>query len=133
MIESAFVMNDAPTMQDALDFIQAVRPGTRTPYLDALEHRLSAHWSIARGDDDGEIETEFRKAIETFRAIEAPFWVGVVLLDLGGWLVTRGRDADAKPLLDEANEILSALDAKPWLERLESVRQGPIASTGTRG
>ena len=133
MTESAFVLNDAPAMQDALDYIRAGRPGTRSPYIDALEHRLSARWSIARDDDDGEIETEFRKAIETFRTMEAPFWIGAVALDLGTWLLTRERETDAKPLLDEANEIFSTLEAKPWLERLDAVRQGPVASTGTRG
>jgi hypothetical protein len=54
-----------------------------------------------------------------------PFYLAVVQLEHGEWLMARGRPDDAQPLLAEARETFERLEATPWVERtLESRQEG---------
>jgi hypothetical protein len=44
-----------------------------------------------------------------------------VLLEHGEWLSAAGGVDEAEPLLTEAREIFAALEAAPWLERLDAL------------
>ena len=46
--------------------------------------------------------------------------MAVTELEHGEWLVAQGRGDEAEQLLAEAREIFERLEAKPWLERLDT-------------
>ena len=66
-------------------------------------------------------EDGFKHSAVLLREIGARFWLAVVLLEHGEWLVETGRAGEAEPLLGEARETFERLEATPWLERLETV------------
>jgi len=64
-------------------------------------------------------------AAALFRELGVPFWLGVTLLEHGELLAASG---EAEPLLTEAEELFERLGARPWLERLEQVRETLVAA-----
>jgi hypothetical protein len=48
-------------------------------------------------------------------------WLATVLLEHAESLNSRGRAADAVPLLTEAREVFERLGARPWLERADRI------------
>ena len=121
VLEAAFAAGDLETVERHVIALESRLPGLMSPYLKATAARFRARLAAARGEPD--VELGFRKAVEGFRGMSSPFWVAVALLDHVEWLVSQSREADAKPLLDEAAEIFSRLKARPWLERLDRVSQ----------
>ena len=112
-MEAALALGGAGRAQELVRFIEALRPGDRPPLLEAHAHRFRAHL-----DDDG---TGFDAAESDFRRLEMAFYLAVTLLEHGEWLVGHGREDEAEPLLAEAREIFERLEARPWLERANSV------------
>lgn len=53
-----------------------------------------------------------------------PYWLGGTLTQHGEWLGQQGRADEGRVLLDEARAIFERLQAKPWLERLDTVVVG---------
>jgi predicted ATPase len=106
-LESASALGDRTKVEELLGTIAGLRPGERPPLVEAHAHRFQ---SKLVGDDSG-----YRAAAGLFRELEMPFWLAVTLLEHGE---ATGSDA----LLTEAREIFERLDAKPWLERLNSVQ-----------
>jgi hypothetical protein len=45
------------------------------------------------------------------------------LLEPGEWLRPRGREDDAEPLLGEALELFTRLEATPWIQRVQALAQ----------
>jgi class 3 adenylate cyclase/tetratricopeptide (TPR) repeat protein len=68
--------------------------------------------------DDDRAEELFREAAAGFRGIGAPYWLAVVLLESGEWLISKGRGQDATPLVEEAGEVFERLRAEPWVQRV---------------
>jgi hypothetical protein len=64
-----------------------------------------------------------------FRELETPFWLAVVLLEQGEWLVAQSRPEDAAALLQDAREIFERLRARPWLERLDRAAEPAVAAS----
>jgi class 3 adenylate cyclase len=112
-MEAALALGGAGRAQELVRFIEALRPGDRPPLLEAHAHRFRAHL-----DDDG---TGFDAAESDFRRLEMAFYLAVTLLEHGEWLVGHGREDEAEPLLAEARETFEQLEARPWLERANSV------------
>jgi hypothetical protein len=77
----------------------------------------------ARAGDDERADEKFRASAEMLREISARFYLAVVLLEHGEWLVETGRPDDAEPLLGEAREIFERLGAAPWLGRLDALAE----------
>ncbi|MFY9588256.1 MAG: AAA family ATPase, partial [Actinomycetota bacterium] len=123
LIEAALAGGDLETAERWIVEIEALPPVDRSPHLVTLAERVRALLAIARGTEE-DVETRFLKAVDGFRAVKMAFWIAVTSLDLGSWLVSQGREPDAKPVLDEAAEIFGALRAGPWLERVEQVYAG---------
>jgi hypothetical protein len=44
------------------------------------------------------------------------------------WLTGQGRAGEAQPLLAEARNTFERLEARPWLERLESIQNAVSAA-----
>ena len=112
-LEAAFELGDAVKLEELLATIEGLRPGERPPMLDAHAHRFRAKLS---GDEAG-----FAAAADRFRKLEMPFWLAATRLEHAERLLELGRDAEADPLLAEAREIFTALEARPWLERAAAV------------
>jgi hypothetical protein len=58
------------------------------------------------------------------RGIQAPFVLGQVLVEHAELLESLGRQKDAGPAREEAQEIFARLKATPWLERAQAARAG---------
>jgi hypothetical protein len=52
--------------------------------------------------------------------------MAVTLVEHGEWLIAQGRPEEASSLLDEAREIFERLEARPWVERVNTLQ--PAAS-----
>jgi tetratricopeptide (TPR) repeat protein len=115
-VEAALALQDRAKADAILSTVEELPPGLRPPFLDALAQRFRA---LLAADDPG-ADRLFTTAAAKLRQLELPFYLAVVQLEHGEWLLARGRPDDAQPLLAEARETFAHLDAKPWLERLST-------------
>jgi class 3 adenylate cyclase/tetratricopeptide (TPR) repeat protein len=119
LLEGVSAALDAGELEVADDLLgewQRMRPVDRTPFLEAHHARFEARLAAARGEAD-EVGPGFRRAVEGFRGLGTPFYLGQALLEQAEWLAEQGRGDEAEPLLAEAREIFGSLRATPWLER----------------
>ena len=111
-------------------------PGHIPPYLTAHLARGRGLVAAAR-DQGGDAESHLETAIDEFRALGYPYWLGVAQLDLAGWLAGESRIAEAAAPLDEASAALEALGAAPALERAQklgrSIAADPALDPASRG
>jgi len=119
-LESASALGDIAALQRLLDLIESLRPGERPAMLSAHASRFRARF-IA----DADAEREFRSAAEIFRDRGLVFWLAVTQLEHAEWLIERGVDAEAEPLLAEAGETFEQLRATPWIERVNQLERTP--------
>jgi class 3 adenylate cyclase/tetratricopeptide (TPR) repeat protein len=115
-IEAAFSLGELTKVDELIQLVEAVPPGSRAPYLDAQATRFRARI--------GSDPAGYAAAGAAFRDLNLPFWLAVTQLEHAELLVDHDRSAEAEPLLAEAREIFERLGATPWLKRLEKVR-GP--------
>jgi hypothetical protein len=111
---------------ELVDVVEALPVGLRPPLLDALAQRFRA--LLAR--DDPGADRHFTTAAGQLRALELPFYLAVVQLEHGEWLLARGRPEDSEPLLVDARETFERLQARPWLDRVDSLTSGAPAEVG---
>ena len=105
-VEAAFSLDELGKVEELLQLVEAVPPGTRTPYLDAQARRFRARL--------GSDPAGYAAAAERFRELSLPFGLAVTLLE-------HGELTGDASLLAEAREIFERLGARPWVERLEAV------------
>jgi class 3 adenylate cyclase/tetratricopeptide (TPR) repeat protein len=117
-VECSLELGDTAKAEELLAVVQRARPGQVTPILRGHAARLAARLAAIRGEMDT-VESGFLAAEQGFRDLGTPFDLGVALLEHGEWLVARGRADEAAPLVAEAREILTQLEATPWLERAD--------------
>ena len=117
LVEAAVANKDIEPVERTIAFLDGLKPGERTPFVEAHAPRFRARLAIMRGVEDG-VEDAYASSASLFRELQMPFWLAVTLLEHGEWLVSVGRGDEARPLLDEAREIFTKLGARPWLERL---------------
>lgn len=94
--------------------------------------RLRAKLAIARGETAG-VEDGRKGAIGLFREIEYPFWTAVTSFEQAVWLLDQQRGPDAEPLIAEARQIFTTLDATPWLERVDALGIGTASKVVSAG
>jgi class 3 adenylate cyclase/tetratricopeptide (TPR) repeat protein len=119
-MESAAQLSDLQRVEDLINLLESAPRGSVGPFLRGQVARFRARLHSARLEDNN-VEPTFQQAGAVFREIDAVFWLAVVLLEHGEWLVSKGRGQEAAPLLDEAGVTFERLRATPWLERLHSV------------
>jgi hypothetical protein len=93
--------------------------------------RFRARLADRRGDAP-DVNALFKGAVGLFREIAVPFYMAVTLLEHGEWLARQGRNAEAGPLLDEAQGVFERLRAEPWLERLGKTAGAESQLEGSR-
>ena len=108
-LEALLGLGDRARVEELLEEIETLKPGVRPPYLEAQANRFRARLAVA-----GELAEEyFAAAVGRFRELEIPFSLAVTLLE-------RGELTGDEESLAEAREIFERLEARPWLERIES-------------
>ncbi|HEY6151063.1 MAG TPA: adenylate/guanylate cyclase domain-containing protein [Gaiellaceae bacterium] len=121
-LETAYELGDFDSVARRLEEYRQRRPADQLPFGVGQVRRFEALLA-ARSGDDRLAEERFRAAAEILREISARFYLAVVLLEHGEWLVQSGRPEDAEPLLREARETFERLKAAPWLERMGTVAE----------
>lgn len=94
-------------------------------------HRARFGALIALRDDLAPAETEalLRHAVDLYTQWGALAYRARAQGELGGFLTHQGRADEAAPLLDEAREFLTSIDAQVWLEHLGlTAAQGAAAT-----
>jgi tetratricopeptide (TPR) repeat protein len=117
-IEAAVALGDETKANELLEAVESLSPGLRPPLLEALAHRFRARLA---GDDPG-ADRHFTAAAVHLRALELPFYLAVVQLEHGEWLMARGRPNDAQPLIADARDTFERLEAGPWLQRIDAAQ-----------
>ena len=102
-LEAAFALGDSATVEKLIGAVEAIPPGTRSPYLDAQARRFQAKLA-----GDG-----FEAAALGFRKLELPFYLAVTLLEQA----EHGRSSETEAPLTESIEVFERLGATPWIER----------------
>jgi class 3 adenylate cyclase/predicted ATPase len=115
-LESALELGDLDKVEQLVEQIETLRPRERSAFLRAEAARFRGLVAAARGAHDG-VEQRFKTSEQILREYGMPFRLAVVELEHAEWLLARGREDEAEPLLKEAREIFERLEAKPWLER----------------
>jgi tetratricopeptide (TPR) repeat protein len=118
--EAALSLGDVETLDALVSELDAVPLGSSSQFLQAQCSRFRAHLAVGRGDAEA-AEQLFKGSSGLFREMSIPLWLAIVLLEHAEFLANHARDADAAPVLDEAREIFDRLDARPWLERIDTL------------
>ena len=84
--------------------------------------RVAGLLAIRDGASAENVETTLREVIGEFEEWGAMPYRARTQAELGAWLVTQGRAAEATPLFDSARAAFAELGATAWLEKLESQR-----------
>jgi tetratricopeptide (TPR) repeat protein len=130
-VDAALALGDVSRADQLLSIVDALPPGHAPQFLHAQCARLRARLAAGRLAAD-EAERLFRHATDLFRNLAFPFYLAVVLLEHGEWLVAHERKDEAEALLAEARKLFARLEASPWLERLEQlVPQGRGAAVAS--
>jgi hypothetical protein len=88
--------------------------------VEAQLTRYDAHVAVRSGDAEAG-DRRFRRSAAIQRELSARFWLAVTLLEHA-----ESGLGETEPLLAEAREIFDALEATPWLERLDALaREAP--------
>jgi tetratricopeptide (TPR) repeat protein len=118
-MESAAQLGDLQRVEEIINLLESKPRGSVGPFLRGQVARFRARLHSARLEDSN-VEPAFQRASAVFREIHAVFWLAVVLLEHGEWLVSKGRSQEAAALLDEARPTFERLRATRWLQRLRS-------------
>ena len=114
--EAALRSGDWSSAERLIAMLEQARPGRVPPYLRAQLERTRARLTAASGSDE-HVKERLRLTIERFGAIGYPYWEAMARLDLAGWLIDEGRNAESAPLLQAASQTFEGLGARPDLAR----------------
>jgi predicted ATPase/class 3 adenylate cyclase len=121
-LEVALEVGDLDSIRRHVEEFRQRRPADQLPFGVGQVRRFEALLAARAGENE-RAEERFRSAAEILREISARFYLAVVLLEHGEWLVQNGHPEEAEPLLTEARETFERLGAKPWLERLDALAE----------
>jgi tetratricopeptide (TPR) repeat protein len=126
-VDAAFDLDEVDRVSEALDDWESLAPAYRGPFLEGHLALFRGLLALRQGDDGG-VDDLFARAETAFRGIGVPFYLGRALLEHGEWLSQVGGGAAE---LDEAHEIFTKLDARPWLERLARARAEQVVEVSS--
>jgi class 3 adenylate cyclase/tetratricopeptide (TPR) repeat protein len=101
--------------------------GRLSPYLRAELHRGRGLLAAAREEHEA-VEVELRAAVADLRSLGYPYPLGRAQIDLAGWLIGQGSQAEAAKLLTDAVAGLTPLRAAPLLARASELLAGVPAA-----
>jgi class 3 adenylate cyclase/tetratricopeptide (TPR) repeat protein len=124
-VEAAFQLGQVSKVVELLQLVRDNFRFGRQPAIDAHIHRWEARIAAQRKDSDG-AGAGFAAAIDAFGKLQRPFWLAVTRCELGEWLVTQGRDAEANEQLAQAGATFEQLRATPWVRRVRAAGQRSV-------
>ena len=119
---AALALGDEATLQQLIEFVANLPPAKRSPLLRAGAARFAGLLAAEHGHTKTADE-HLNAATRELRAIDAPFVLAQVLLEHAEMLHADGRDDEAAPLLTEAAETFTRLQATPYLERAQKLHR----------
>jgi class 3 adenylate cyclase/tetratricopeptide (TPR) repeat protein len=126
--EASLDLDDVASAAHYLSVIEEAGPGEISPFFHAQHARFKARLARIEGTPEA-AEAGFKEAAGTFREMGMPFWLAVALLEHAEVAISSSGTAKAEPLLSEAQEIFTRLQARPWIDRLESARPATIRTS----
>jgi hypothetical protein len=121
-VEAMLIDGNLEGASRALD-AEAASPGSQRRHFKlAQTMRLRAKLGIAAGANSG-AEDNLKGAIGLFREMAHRYWTARTLLEQGEWLASHERAAEALVALDECREMFAALEAAPWVARVDAARE----------
>ncbi len=127
-VETAFAAGDLHTVREQLDAVATRLTPVLAPTVHALIHRFRARLA-ALEDRSDDVIPNAQAAIDTFQQRQMPFWLAMTRLELGQWLMQRGRGAEAEAMLKQARAAFVELGAHPWVERTDAAERGENTAT----
>jgi hypothetical protein len=118
-VDAAFALRRNDKVEELIALTRLRHRAGRQPGIDAQILRWQARLAASRGDD-AEVAAGFTGAIEGFAALRRPFWVAVVRLELGEWLMRAGLVEEARLPVSLARTTFVELRATPWIERADA-------------
>ena len=88
------------------------------PLTGAVVRRLRGLIAAADGQDP---EADLRAAETGFAAYGAPYLLARTRLELAGWLIGEGRQAEAAPLLAQSRAVFVELGAAPSVHEVDAL------------
>jgi len=125
-VEAALALDDVGRAEELLMLADTLPPGRLPQFLQAHSSRFRARLAARRADPE-EADRLFKRAGGLFRELAFPFYLAVILLEHGEWLIAKDRGEEAQPLLAEARDIFERLEARPWLERVTAAAAEQLA------
>ena len=125
-VDLALQVGDRTAVSRLLDVVDSTAERLRLPPAMRAQHaRVTG--LVARDSSPEEVEPHLRQAIDGFTSWGSPHYRAKTQGELGQWLRSQGRSAEAAPLLEEALTTLTEMRAAAWLEQLR-----PVDSPGGR-
>jgi len=118
----ALEAGDDNALTRLLDLIDDGSGGPVSLAMRIHRKRVAGLLAIRDGASAENVETTLREVIGEFEEWGAMPYRARTQAELGAWLVTQGRAAEATPLFDSARAAFAELGATAWLEKLESQR-----------
>jgi hypothetical protein len=115
-LEAAIAMGHDDVAAELVAMLEGEPRGRLSPYLRAELHRARGLLAAARQKHD-EVEAELRVAVDDLRGLGYPLPTARAQIDLAGWMIGQGRQAEAAQVLAEAVATLTPLRAAPLLGR----------------
>jgi predicted ATPase/class 3 adenylate cyclase len=115
-LQAAVELGQLDRVDELLKVVERRPPGLRPQFLNATVARFRAQLAASQRNPE-EADRLFKGAAGLFQELGARFYLAVTRLEHGEWLTAQGRGDEARPLLAEARELFTGLQAKPWLER----------------
>jgi class 3 adenylate cyclase/tetratricopeptide (TPR) repeat protein len=104
-----------------LDAFADEPPGTLPPSAKA-QLAILRGWLASEEGDGATAEAELGRGVRLFEPLEQPYGLAAARAALAAWLLSRGRTADAAPLLEQAATTFQELRAAPALDRVLRLR-----------
>ena len=130
-VESAFAVDDLQMVRRQLASATARLSAAGTRILQVHAMRFQARLDALEGRH-ADVQRTLLSVIAMFQQRQMPFWVAVTRLELGEWMVLRGRREEADGLLSDARASFVELAASPWIERVEATAVDAGATSDAR-
>ncbi|MGH3444026.1 MAG: hypothetical protein ACRDPB_01490, partial [Nocardioidaceae bacterium] len=128
MVRVAVVAGQPRAARAMIEQVEASPRGLVSPALRAYESALRGLVGSHLGADPAAVESDLRAGIAALTAYGAVPDRALAQEDLGGWLASQGRHAEAAELLSAARTTYAELGATAWLERLNHYSVAPASA-----
>ena len=123
----ALAGGDAAVIQHLWSLVDDAPRGLVPTYLEAQRLRFQAVLAARDGGSPTDVDATFAAAVRALDDFGTPYWSARVRVEHAEWLEAQGREAEARPLLERADELFAGLRAQPWRERCRRPERSALA------